>query len=240
MMYLIPIIVIGGIFVVFYLNKDKFMAKAMASHNEMNERWKEKEAVIEDFFTDDNKFGLLQKKLGPKKIESMCWGRPPKNVLGTGLKKGAEMLMGYETFDMDAFYLAIADGELHYLHSNGEKIIEHESFPLADMQDVQIAYDNNAMKAAKYILSENGIVKTFKLSFRIEDENYSFVCQEIIETFAKFKIEKQITVNRKMGQNPFSRITEGTTKTDISLLFMFAAESLEKFKNTLQSQQAKV
>ena len=131
----------------------------------------------------------------------------------------------------------IADGELHYLHSNGEEIVEHESFPLADMQDVQISYDNTAMKAAKYILSDNGNVKTFKLSFRIEDENYSFVCQEIIETFAKFKIEKQITVNRKMGQNPFSRITEGTTRTDISLLFMFAAESLEKFKNTLQPQQ---
>ena len=234
MMYLIPIIVIGGIFVVFYLNKDKFMAKAMASHNEMNERWKEKEAVIEDFFTDDNKFGLLQKKLGSKKIESMCWGRPPKNAVGTGLKKGAELMMGYETFDMDAYYLAIAGGELHFLHSNGEAIVELESFPLSDMQDAKISYDSDAMKAAKYILSDNGNVKTFKLSFKIDDENYSFICQEIIETFAKFKVEKEITVNRKMGQNPFSRVNEGMTRTDIGLLFMFAAESLEKFKNTFQ------
>jgi len=144
--------------------------------------------------------------------------------------------MGYETFDMDAYYLAIAGGELHFLHSNGEQVVEHESFPLADMQDVHIAYDSGAMKAAKYILSDDGNLKTFKLSFKLDDESYSFLCQEIIESFAKFKIEKQITVNRKMGQNPFSRIMEGMTRTDISLLYMFAAESLEKFKNTLQPQ----
>ena len=236
MSFLIAIIVIGGIFAVFYLNKDKFMAKAMTSHNEIMDRWNDKDAVIEDFFTDDNKFGLLQKKLGSKKIESMCWGRPPKNAVGQGLKKGAEMMMGYETFDMDAYYLAIAGGELHFLHSNGEQVVEHESFPLADMQGVHIAYDSGAMKAAKYILSDDGNLKTFKLSFKLDDESYSFLCQEIIESFAKFKIEKQITVNRKMGQNPFSRIMEGMTRTDISLLYMFAAESLEKFKNTLQPQ----
>ena len=237
MSFLIAIIVIGGIFAVFYMNKDKFMAKAMTSHNELMDRWNDKDAVIEDFFADDNKFGLLQKKLGEKKIESMCWGRPPKNVVGQGLKKGAEMMMGYETFDMDAYYLAIAGGELHFLHSDGKQVVEHEVFQLADMQDVKIAYDSTTMQAAKYILSENGNQKTFKLTFKLEDESYSFLCQEIIETFAKFRIEKQITVNRKMGQNPFSRINEGMTRTDMSLLFMFAAESLEKFKNPLQPQQ---
>ena len=237
MTFLIPVIIIGGIFVIFYMNKDKFMAKAMASNNEIMERWNNKDTVIEDFFTDDNKFGLLQKKLGSKKIESMCWGRPPKNAVGQGLKKGAELMMGYETFDMDAYYLAIAGGELHFLHSNGEKIAGHEVFPLADMQDVKIAYDSDAMKAAKYILSDNGNTKTFKLSFKLEDESYSFTCQETIDTFAKFKVEKQITVNRKMGQNPFYRTTEGLTRTDISLLYMYAAESLEMFKSTLQPQQ---
>ena len=234
---LIPIIIIGVIFAVFYMNKDKFMAKAMASNNEIMERWNNKDAVIEDFFTDDNKFGLLQKKLGSKKIESMCWGRPPKNAVGQGLKKGAELMMGYETFDMDAYYLAIAGGELHFLHSNGEKIVGHEVFPFADMQDIKIAYDSDAMKAAKYILSDNGNTKTFKLSFKLEDENYSFTCQETIDTFAKFKVEKQITVDRKMGQNPFYRTTEGMNRTDISLLYMYAAESLETFKSTLQPQQ---
>jgi len=237
MTFLIPIIIIGGIFVVFYMNKDKFMAKAMASNNEIMERWNDKDAVIEDFFADDNKFGLLQKKLGEKKIESMCWGRPPKNVVGTGLKKGVELAMGYETFDMDAYYLVIAGGELHFLHSNGAQVVEHESFPLVDMQDVKIAYDSSAMKAAKYILSDDGNLKTFKLTFKLEDESYSFLCQETLDSFAKFKVEKQITVNRKMGQNPFSRINEGMTRTDISLLYMYAAESLEKFKNTLQPEQ---
>ena len=237
MSFLIPVIIIGVIFAVFYMNKDKFMAKAMASNNEIMERWNNKDVVIEDFFTDDNKFGLLQKKLGSKKIESMCWGRPPKNAVGQGLKKGAELMMGYETFDMDAYYLAIAGGELHFLHSNGEKIVGHEVFPFADMQDIKIAYDSDAMKAAKYILSDNGNTKTFKLSFKLEDESYSFTCQETIDTFAKFKVEKQITVDRKMGQNPFYRTTEGLTRTDISLLYMYAAESLETFKSTLQPQQ---
>lgn len=238
LMYVFPIIFIGGIFVVFYLFKDKLMAKTIATHNAAAERWQNPEQVESDFFTDDNKFGLLRKKLGDKKIESLCTGRKPKNVVGNTLKKGAEMMLGYETFDMDAYYLAISDGELHYLHSNGEQIVDHEIFPLEDMKDVQITYDNTAMKTAKYILSDNGgsNSKTFKLSFSIEDEKYTFTCQETIDTFAKFKVEKQITYNRKMGQNPFYRVMEGTDGTDLSLLYMYSEQAIAKFKNALQPQ----
>ena len=237
-MTLIPILVIGGIFVVFYLYKDKFMAGAMASHNEAMEKWQDKDAVIKDFFSDENKFGLLQKAVGESQIEALCWGRRPKNAITQGIKKGAEALIGgYETFDMNAYYLAIADGKLHYLCSNGKEVTTHEYFALTEMKEAAISYDSDAMKVAKYILKEGGgDDKTFKLTFNYRDEKQTFTCQELIETFAKFTVGKNDTYNRKMGQNPFYRSSaEGITRNDNSLMYMYMAESLETFKQTIQA-----
>ncbi len=235
MLYIIPIIIIGGIFVVFYLFKDKFMAKTVNAYNEAAQKWTEDKAgVVAEFYSNPDKLGMIRDAV-EKDIDCIVNCSPKKGIAGKILKGAMEMVTMTETFDMSLCYLAIAGDEMHFLQSDGKMIVEHAVFDLKSIENVQMKRDSDAMKAAKYVLSNQGSnSKFYWLSFISKGEEYEFKVDEFMLEFASYTVDKAITVNRKYGQNPFSRVSNASS-VDLGLLNMYAPESIQQFTGKIES-----
>ncbi len=232
---LIPIVFIAGIFIVFYLFKDKFMAKTVNTYNEAAQKWAEdKEGIISDFFSNPDKFKIVRDAV-EKNIDCIVDSAPKKGIAGKILKGALEMATMRETFDMSLYYLAIAGDELHFLQSDGKMIIEHAVFDLNAIEEVEMKRDGGAMIAAKYIMNSGGSGQQhYWLNFTSNGKAYEFKVNEQLMEFPVYKIEKEITVNRKHGQNPFYRVSN-VADIDRSLLSMYVPESVEKFNQKIES-----
>lgn len=236
MLYILPIVFIAGIFIVFYLFKDKFMAGTMKDYNEANQKWAEsKSNVIAELYSNPNEFQLVHNAVG-KNIDCIVNCEVKKGI-GSKLLKGLkEVATLTETFDMGLCYLAITGDEMHFLQSNGETIVDHSVFDLKALQGVEISRDSTAMKAIKHIATDRPGTndKFYTLSFACDREEYSFKVNESNLQFAKFTIDKAIVVDRKYGHNPYTRMFT-VENSDLHLLNMYSAEIIPQFTAKMES-----
>ena len=232
-MYLIPVVVIGGIFVVFYLFKDKFMAKGIKAYDDANKLWIDKDAVIKEMFSNPDQFKLIKDAIGEAEIESMCPAEPKKSV-GKKLLKGAtEVLTSRQSFDMALYYLVIAGGELHMLCSNGEMIVSHDAWTLSNLSNVDIRPENTANKVMGALTAnDNAAASKESIFFESNGEEYSFKLLDMFYGFAKFTVEKSYS-DGKYGHNPFYRTFPADDTYYGVLTGFYGPETIAKFRETI-------
>ena len=235
MMILIPIIVIGGIFVTFYLFKDKFTGKRVEIYNEANRQWTEdKEAIVQEIYTNESKFGMLQAAVGDHvKIEAVCPCEPKKSMGKKLLKGGLEVLTSRQTFDMSLYFMVIAGGELHYLQSNGEMIVSHDAFTLNNLRRVDIRPEDGMAKVAGFLTSNDSAAQSSNsIFFESNSKDYSFRLLDLFQGYAKFEVEKGYS-NGKHGQNPFYRVYKSNEEENAILTTFYGPETIATFKKIM-------
>ncbi len=232
-MYIIPVVVIGGIFLVFYLFKDKFMAKGIKAYDDANKLWIDKEAVVKEMFANPDQFKLIKDAIGEAEIECMCPAEPKKGI-GKKLLKGAtEVLTSRQSFDMALYYLVIAGGELHMLCSNGEMITSHDAWTLSNLRKVDIRPENAANKVMGAFSANDGTVASKdSIFFESNGEDYSFRLLDLFQGFAKFSVEKGYS-DGKYGHNPFYRVFPADNTYYTMLTAIYGPETIAKFRETI-------
>ncbi len=232
-MYLIPVVVIVGIFVVFYLFKDKFMAKGLKSYEEATNLWSDKDAYVKEIFSNPDMFKLIQDAIGEAGIECMCPAEPKKGI-GKKLLKGAtEVLTSRQSFDMALYYLVVAGGELHMLCSNGEMITSHDAWTLSNLRKVDIRPENAANKVMGAFSANDGTAASKEsVFFTSNGEDYSFRLLDIFHGFAKFSVEKGYS-DGKYGHNPFYRTFPADNTYYGVLTGFYGPETIAKFRETI-------
>ena len=234
-MYLIPIVFIGGIFLVFYLFKDKFTGKYVQAHDEASKAWSEdKESVIKEMFSNPEKFKMLQDAVGETPIECMCPCEPKKGLGKKLLKGGVELLTSHQSFDMSLYFFAIAGDELHLLQSNGEMVVSHDAFTLSNLRQVDIRPEGLFTKAAGFLSSNNATASSKEsIFFSSKGEDYSFKLLEQFQCHAKFEVEKSYSEG-KFGVNPFYRVSNCTQTENTLLMGMYGPDTIAQFREAIQ------
>lgn len=215
---LFPIVFIGGIFVVFYLFKDKFQGKFVQAYDDANKAWADdKEAVIAEMFSNPDKFKMLQDAVGEAPIECLCPCEPKKGIGKKLLKGVVEVATMHQSFDMSLYFFAIAGDELHYMRTNGELVAEHDAFQLSNLRNVEIRPEGNVTKVTNFLSSNNTTAASKdSIFFQSNGEDYSYKLLDTFQDYAKFTVEKGYS-NGKHGQNPFYR-TNSMDQTSMTLL----------------------
>lgn len=176
MTYLIPLIIIGlflgGYFFYMKFYYPKYKEKWESSQKEVDQEWQEnKEEILNEYFTDPNRFGLISDVTQGEKIIGIISGKLPDSFKS----KAKEAIVGAITFtkkvDMAAYYLVATDKGLHYTGFDGEKCFLHEVFDYNHIMEKKMTNTN--------------------FSFVYKNEKFPFSIQQMIEGFPRFNVHER-------------------------------------------------
>lgn len=183
----IAILAVGGFFVYKYVvqpqmaNAGKGGAEALAEFDE------NKEKLIEEYFADENRFGLFKKVIADEQIKGFTSAVAPTSVgkvLGEELKTS---ITGVKKVNMDLYYLVVTDKNLHHLESNGDNIIDHTVFSLDNIEGVTIA-KAGGLNLKDQMTGMTGDVDKMKFTYKGKEYNYNLY--RAVIGFPRFKAVK--------------------------------------------------
>ncbi|WP_338768821.1 hypothetical protein WAF17_08585 [Bernardetia sp. ABR2-2B] len=143
MSFIFPIIilglVLGGYFYYMKVYYPKFKEQYTAAHDEFESEWtQDKEKIVNEYFSNPNKFGLMSEITKGENIVGVISAKLPESFKS----QAKEAIVGAITFtskaDMSLYYLVATDKGLHYTVFDGEKCILNEVFDYDNIEQETI------------------------------------------------------------------------------------------------------
>lgn len=183
----IVILAVIGFFVYTKIIKPQ-MANAGKAYGEAYKEFEEgKEKLIEEYFADENRFGLFKKVIPDENIKGMTSVVAPKSVgkaLGEELKTS---ITGVRKVNMDMYFLVMTDNNLHHIEFNGENSVDHTVFALANIEGMTVS-KAGGLNLKDQLTGVTGDLDRMKFTYK--GQEFSFNLYRSIVGYPRFEVLK--------------------------------------------------